>query len=324
MLTRRAIMASAGATLLAGSASAQSDRTIRIIAGFPAGGGIDVSARLLVDPFKDALGQPVIVENRTGAAGMIAANTVAKAAPDGRTLLMATSGEIAISHHLYKEKMTYDPLRELAPVALVGIVPCVVVVADAAPVRTPQELIAYAKANAGKLSFSSSGVGNPQQLAGELMNIMAGINVLHVPYRGAAPAVTDVATGAVTMSFTSLAAAQGLMQAGKIRAVAVTSLERMPQLPDVAPLQDGAPGLKGYELLNWFGLFATGGTPADMVDRLNAITLKALAEPKTAETLRSQGIVARKTTAARFKDFVEAESRKFAGIIEKAKIKLEN
>ena len=324
MLTRRTILASAGATLLAGKASAQSDRTVRIIAGFPAGGGIDTSARLLVDPFKDALGAPVIVENRTGAAGMIAANTVAKAAPDGRTLLMATSGEIAISHHLYKEKMTYDPLKELAPIALVGIVPCVVVVADATPVRNPQELIAYAKANAGKLSFSSSGVGNPQQLAGELMNMMAGINVLHVPYRGAAPAVTDVATGAVTMSFSSLAAAQGLMQAGKIRAVAVTSLERMPQLPNVAPLQEGAPGLKGYELLNWFGLFSTGGTPPDMVERLNALTVKALAEPKTAETLDKQGIVARKTTAGQFKSFVEAESRKFAEIIDKAKIKLEN
>jgi tripartite-type tricarboxylate transporter receptor subunit TctC len=236
---------------------------------------------------------------------------------------MATSGEIAISHHLYKEKMTYDPLKELAPIALVGIVPCLVVVADATPVRTPQELIAYAKANAGKLSFSSSGIGNPQQLAGELMNMMAGTNVLHVPYRGAAPAVTDVATGAVTMSFTSLAAAQGLMQAGKIRAVAVTSLERMPQLPDVAPLQEGAPGLKGYELLNWFGLFSTGGTPPDMVERLNALTVKALAEPKTAETLDKQGIVARRTTAAQFKDFVGSESRKFAGIIEKAKIKLE-
>jgi tripartite-type tricarboxylate transporter receptor subunit TctC len=324
MLTRRTVLASAGATLLAGKASAQTDRTIRIIAGFPAGGGIDISARLLVDPFKDALGAPVIVENRTGAAGMIAANTVARAAPDGRTLLMATSGEIAISHHLYKEKMTYDPMKELAPIALVGIVPCVVVVADTTPVRTPQDLIGYAKANAGKLSFSSSGVGNPQQLAGELMNMMAGTNVLHVPYRGAAPAVTDVATGTVTMSFTSLAAAQGLMQAGKIRAVAVTSLERMPQLPDVAPLQEGTPGLKGYELLNWFGLFATGGTPPDIVERLNALTVKALAEPKTTQTLDKQGIVVRKTTATQFKGFVEAESRKFADIIDKAKIKLEN
>ena len=323
VLTRRVLMAGAGAALLGGRVSAQ-DRTIRIISGFPAGGGIDLSARLLVDPLKDAFGQPAIVENRVGAAGMIAANAVAKAAPDGQMLLMATSGEIAISHHLYKEKMTYDPMRELAPIALVGIVPCVVVVAEATPVRTPQELIAYAKANPGKLSFSSSGVGNPQQLAGELMNMMAGTNVLHVPYRGAAPAVTDVATGTVTMSFTSLAAAQGLMQAGKVRAVAVTSLDRMPQLPDVEPLQNGAPGLKGYELLNWFGLFTTAGTPTAMVDRLNAVTMKALAEPKTVATLTGQGIVPRQTTAEQFRAFVLSESQKFAGIIDKANIKLAN
>jgi tripartite-type tricarboxylate transporter receptor subunit TctC len=323
MLTRRAVLASAGAALLAGRASAE-DRTVRIISGFPAGGGIDVSARLLVDPLKDALGLSTIVENRTGAAGMIAANTVAKATPDGHTMLMATSGEIAIAQHLYKEKMTYDPLKDLAAVALIGIVPCVVVVAEATPVHNPQELIAYAEANAGKLSFSSSGVGNPQQLAGELMNMMAGINVLHVPYRGAAPAVTDVATGAVTMSFTSLAAAQGLMQSGKLRAVAVTSLERIPQLPDVEPLQNGAPGLKGYELLNWFGLFTTGGTPAAMVKRLNDITNTRLAEPKIAQTLSAQGIVPRKTNPDEFKAFVRSESQKFAGIIEKANIKLAN
>jgi tripartite-type tricarboxylate transporter receptor subunit TctC len=324
MLTRRAAMASSGAALLLAGRAAAEDRTVRIISGFPAGGGIDVSARLLVDRLKDALGLSTIVETRTGAAGMIAANTVAKATPDGHTMLMATSGEIAIAQHLYKEKMTYDPLKDLAAVALIGIVPCVVVVAETTPVRTPQELIDYAKTNAGKLSFSSSGVGNPQQLAGELMNMMAGTNVLHVPYRGAAPAVTDVATGAVTMSFTSLAAAQGLMQSGKLRAVAVTSLERMPQLPDVEPLQNGAPGLKGYELLNWFGLFTTGGTPAAMVERLNDITNKRLAEPKIAETLSAQGIVPRKTSPDEFKAFVQLESRKFAGIIEKANIKLAN
>ena len=323
MLTRRVLMAGAATALFAGRAAAQ-DRTIRIISGFPAGGGIDLSARLLVDPLKDALGQPVIVENRTGAAGMIAANAVAKAPPDGQMLLMATSGEVAISHHLYKEKMTYDPMRELAPITLVGIVPCVVVVAEATPVRTPQELIAYCKANAGKLSFSSSGVGNPQQLAGELMNMMAGLNVLHVPYRGAAPAVTDVATGTVTMSFTSLSAAQGLMQAGKVRAVAVTSLDRMPQLPDVEPLQNGTPGLKGYELLNWFGLYTTGGTPPAVVERLNAIVVKALTEPKTAATLTAQGIVPRKMSSEQFKAFWHSESQKFAGIIEKANIKLAN
>src|SRR5262245_37189141 len=205
MLTRRSFIAGASLACISvgadqAAAQAYPTQTIRIIAGFPAGGGIDLVARLLAEPFK-TLGQPVIVENRTGAAGMIAAQAVAKAPPDGHNLLMATSGEIAISHHLYKEKMTYDPIRELTPVALVGIVPCVVVVAETAPFRTPQEMIAFAKNNPKKLSFSSSGVGNPQHLAGELMNMMAGIDVLHVPYRGAAPAVADVATGAVTMSF---------------------------------------------------------------------------------------------------------------------------
>jgi len=322
MLSRRAFVAGVAVAAGSGGALAQSypSQTIRIIAGFPAGGGIDLLARFLAEPLR-ALGQPVVVENRTGAAGMIAAQAVAKAPPDGHMMLMATSGEIAISHHLYKDKMTYDPMRELAPVALAGIVPCVVVVAETTPVKTPQELVAYAKANPGKLSFSSSGVGNPQQLAGELMNSMAGIDVLHVPYRGAAPAVTDVATGAVTMSFTSYAAALPLIQAGKLRAVAVTSLERMPQLPDVAPLQDGAPGLKGYELLNWFGVFAPGATPAPIVAQLNDITVKTFTEPAMVQKLAGQGIVPRATTPAQFKAFVESESKKFAGIIERANIK---
>lgn len=312
--------------MLAGPALAQSypTQTIRIIAGFPPGGGIDLSARLMADPLKNALGQAVIVENRTGAAGMLAANTVAKAPPDGHMLLMATSGEIAIAPHLYKEKMTYDPRRELAPVALIGVVPCVVVVADSTPVHNPKELIAYAKANAGKLSFSSSGVGNPQQLAGELMNTMAGTNVLHVPYRGAAPAVTDVATGAVTMSFTSLAAALPLIKGGKLRAVAVTSKDRMPQLPDVPPLSEGAPGLAGYELLNWFGMFATGGTPQAIVDRLNRIVNTALKEPAIADKLVPQGIVPRPMNPAEYKKFVAAESEKFGKIIVQANIKLAN
>ncbi len=326
MLSRRTFLASASASVLAGPALAQSypTQTIRIIAGFPPGGGIDISARLVSEPLKAALGQTVIVENRTGAAGMLAANTVAKATPDGHTLLMATSGEIAISPHLYKDKMTYDPRRELTPIALIGIVPCVVVVAEATPVHNPKELIAYAKANAGKLSFSSSGVGNPQQLAGELMNMMAGTNVLHVPYRGAAPAVTDVATGAVTMSFTSLAAALPLINSGKIRAVAVTSKDRMPQLPDVAPLSEGAPGLAGYELLNWFGMFATGGTPQLIVDRLNGIVNTALKDPSISGKLIPQGIVPRLMTAAEYKNFVASETKKFGMIVEKANIKLAN
>jgi tripartite-type tricarboxylate transporter receptor subunit TctC len=316
-------MTAAGASLIASRALAQ-DQTVRLIAGFPPGGGIDISARLLVDPFKEALNAPVIVENRVGAAGMIAANAVAKAPPDGRMMLVSTSGEIAITQHLYKEKMTYDPLKDLAPITLIGIVPNVVIVGASTPVHNPKELFAYMKANDGKLSYSSSGIGNPQQLCGELMNIMAGTKVLHVPYRGAAPSVTGVASGDVTMSFTSLAAAQGLIQAGKVRVVAVTSLETMPQLPGVEPLQNGAPELKGYELLNWFGFFTTAGTPAALINRYNEIVLKRLAEPKIAETLTAQGIVPRKMSPEQFGAFVQSESRKFASVIEKAKIKLEN
>jgi tripartite-type tricarboxylate transporter receptor subunit TctC len=261
------------------------------------------------------------VENRTGASAMIASNTVAKAAPDGYTILAAASGEVAINQHLFKDKMTYDASRELTPLALVGIVPCVVVVAAATPVHNPKELIAYAKANPGKLSFSSSGVGNPQQLAGELMNSMAGTNVLHVPYRGSAPAVTDVATGAVTMSFSSLAAALPLVQSGKIRAVAVTSKERMPQLPDVAPLSEGAPGLKDYELLNWFGLFITAGTPQPIVDKLNGIINTALKDKAIVDKLMPQGIVPKTMTPSEYKAFVASETAKFGKIVTLANIK---
>jgi tripartite-type tricarboxylate transporter receptor subunit TctC len=330
MLTRRHLLAGAAFAAMAGTAGgvrAQSgypDRPIHILVGYPAGGGVDLVARLLSEPMKAALGQSIVTENRAGASAMIAAGAVAKAPPDGYTLLMAASGEVAINQHLYGNKMSYDPLRELLPVALVGIVPCVIVVAATTPVNNPKELIAYAKANAGKLSFSSSGIGNPQQLAGELMNSMAGLNVLHVPYRGSAPAVTDVATGAVTMSFSSLAAALPLIQAGKLRAVAVTSRDRMPQLPEVAPLSEGAPGLAGYELLNWFAMFATAGTPPAIVERLNAIVNTALKDPALADKLIVQGIVPRPMTAPEFKSFVAAETEKFGKIVQAANIKLAN
>jgi len=326
ILSRRQFAAAGLAALAASPARAQAwpDRPIKILAGYPAGGGIDLVARLFAEPMKAAFNQIVIVENRPGASAMIASNAVAKAAPDGLTLLMAASGEVAINQHLYGSRMTYDPARELTAVALIGIVPCVVVVAAATPVKNAKELIAYARANRGKLSFSSSGVGNPQQLAGELMNHMAGTDVLHVPYRGAAPAVTDVATGAVTMSFTSLAAALPLLQDGKLRAVAVTSRERMPQLPDVPALAEVGPELKDYELLNWFGLFATAGTPEPVIARLNDVVNTGLKDKKTAELLRVQGIVPRPMSAAEYAAFVRAETEKFGAIVKQANIKAEN
>jgi tripartite-type tricarboxylate transporter receptor subunit TctC len=327
MPTRRELLTgAAGAALAAGPARAQAgypSRPIHILVGYPAGGGVDLIARLLGEPMKAALKQTVIVENRPGASAMIAAQAVATAAPDGLTLLAAAAGEIATNQFLFRDKMTYDPQRQLAPLALAGIVPCVVVVAATTPVHTPPELIAYARANRGKLSFSSSGVGNPQQLAGELMNTMAGIDVLHVPYRGAAPAVTDVAVGAVTMSFASLAAALPLIQSGKIRAVAVTSRERMPQLPDVASFAESVPEMKDYELLNWFALFATAGTPEPVIARLNDIVNTALRDPAVAQKLEVQGIVPRPLSPAEFRTFVDAEIKKFGEIMTRANIHAE-
>ena len=328
MLTRRHLLAGAAALAAgvpeAGAQSPYASQPIHILVGYAAGGGVDIVARLLQEPMKSALGQPIVIENRTGASAMLATGAVAKAQPDGYTLLACASGEVAINHFLFKERMSYDPAKELVPIALIGIVPCVVVVAAATPVHNPKELIDYARANSGKLSFSSSGIGNPQQLAGELMNSMAGIQVLHVPYRGSAPAVTDVATGAVTMSFSSLAAALPLISAGNLRAVAVTSRERMPQLPDVAPLSEGAPGLAGYELLNWFAMFGTAGTPPEIVERLNGIVNTALKDPAIADKLLPQGIVPKPMKVAEFKAFVDSERTKFGKIVEQANIKLSN
>ncbi|MBV9955799.1 MAG: tripartite tricarboxylate transporter substrate binding protein, partial [Pseudolabrys sp.] len=189
MLTRRDFNLALGAFSLAGmgGAFAQSQaQPIRIMVGHAAGGGVDFVARLLSEPIKTTLNQNVVVENRTGASAMLATSAVAKAAPDGKTLLMG-SGEMGINPQLHKGRMPYEP-QEIVPIALVGVVPCVVAVNSASTIRAPQDVVKEAKANPGKLTFSSSGVGNPQQLAGELMNTMAGIQVIHVPYRGAAPA----------------------------------------------------------------------------------------------------------------------------------------
>ncbi|MBU8544834.1 MULTISPECIES: tripartite tricarboxylate transporter substrate-binding protein [Roseomonadaceae] len=325
MLTRRLLGAAAAGLVASGSARAQGgfpDRALRILVGYPPGGGVDIFARLIGEQMRLALGQPVLVENRPGASAMIAANAVARAAPDGYTLLMAAAGEVAVNPALYKDRMSYDPARELAPIALAGTIPCLVVVPTSLPVRTPAELIAYCKANRGQLSFSSSGIGNPQQLAGELMNFMAGTDVLHVPYRGSAPAVTDVAAGRVTMSFSSLGAALPLIQAGQLRPVAVTSKERMPQLPDVAALAE-APGMAGYELINWFGMFCSADVPAPIQARLAGAASAAIADPAMAAKLFEQGAIPRQLTQDAMRSFVAEETRKFAEIITRANISVE-
>lgn len=322
MISRRTLVLAAATSLIARTASAQGtypDRPIRIIVGYAPGGGVDVVARFVGDGMRSLLGQPVVVENRPGASAMIGAQAVAKGQADGYTLLMAAAGEISANPALFKSRMSYDPARELTPVSLVATVPNVLVASPTVPITNPATLLAYAKANPGKLSYASSGIGNPQHLAGELLNSMASIDLLHVPYRGAAPALTDVAAGRVTMNFSSLGPALPLIRDGKLRAIAVTSKGRMPQLPDCPSLSE-APGLGSYELLNWFGLFAPAGVPAAVIGKLHEAIATALREPTLAARLAEQGAVPRAMAPTKFRTFVAEETAKFTRIIDDAKI----
>jgi len=314
---------SLSAPALIRSASAQADypnKPVRILVPYPAGGGQDTTARLLAEPLRQALGQPFVVENRAGAAGMIAADMTAKAAPDGYTLLLGGGGETAANGTLFKDKITYDPIKDLLPIHIAVKAPIVLMVHAGTPYKSVQDLITYAKANPDKLSYSSSGIGNLQHLSGELFNTMAGVKTVHVPYRGAAPAVTDIAGGQIPFGYNSLPAALPLIQDGKIRPIGVTSTERMPQLPDVPSISET---LKGYELVNYFGVFGPANMPASIVDKLNRTIEAALKEPTLKSRFESMGLLPQSQTPAQAKAFVAGEAAKFAKIITDAKVSVE-
>jgi tripartite-type tricarboxylate transporter receptor subunit TctC len=294
------------------------NQQVKIICAFPAGGGTDLTARLLADQVSKPLGQSVIVENRTGASGMIGTGAVAAAAPDGYTLLVA-SGEMALNPHLYR-KMAYDWDKELQPITLLVKVPNVLAVNMDVPVKSVTELIAYAKQNDGKLTFSSSGVGNPQQLTGELFNKMAGVRIRHVPYKGAAPQLADVAGKHITMTFVSIGAAKPFIDSNRIRPIGVTSTTRVAALPDVPPISEQLPG---FELVNFFGFYGPAGLPDPVLKRLNAVAVQALKASDMAAKLRASGFEPSPTTPEEFRKFIRGESAKFAKIIVEAGIKLE-
>jgi len=293
---------------------------IKIICAFPAGGGTDLTARLLADQLNRILGQQAIVENRTGASGMIGTGAVAGAAPDGYTLLVA-SGEMALNPHLYR-KMTYDWERDLQPVTLLVKVPNVLAVNMDVPAKNVAELIAYAKQNEGKLTFSSSGIGNPQQLTGELFNKMAGVQIRHVPYKGAAPQIADVAGKHITMTFVSIGAALPFIESNRIRPIGVTSTTRVSALPNVPAISEHPP-LAGFELVNFFGFFGPAGLPDPVLRRLNGAAVQALKTPDMSAKLRASGFEPSPTTPEQFREFIRQESAKFAKIIAEAGIKLE-
>ncbi|MGB3288283.1 MAG: tripartite tricarboxylate transporter substrate binding protein [Burkholderiaceae bacterium] len=297
------------------------DGPVTLIVPFPAGGGVDVVGRILAKSLAVELKQSVVVENKPGASGMIGAGYVANAKPNGLTLLLASSGEAAINPHLYK-KMSYDPATDLAPVSLVAKIPNILAINNKLPVANLAEFVAYAKKHSQDMSYSSSGMGNIQNISGELFNKLAGTHILHVPYKGSAQAVADVAGGQISATFASGAALLPFIQAGKVKPVGVSSDKPMSAFPDVPPISS-VPGLKDFVLVNWFGLFTTAGTPAAIIDKINAATVTALKDPEVVKTLETQGAQPSPTSAAEFAAFRNEQSKLFGQIIKDAGIKIE-
>jgi tripartite-type tricarboxylate transporter receptor subunit TctC len=297
-------------------------KTITIVVPFSAGGGVDTVARLLAEKLRGSLKQNVIVDNKAGGSGMIGALAVVKAAPDGHTLLLGSAGETAINTFVYKNKMQYQPASDLAPITLVTRIPNVLVAANTFPVKNMEELVAYAKKNPGKVSYSSSGVGNPQHLNGELLEEVAGIQLVHVPYKGASGQIVDVVSGNVELTFVSYTAAKGFIKDGKVKALGVTSAKRASFDPNIPAIAEYKP-LAKYQLENWFGLFAPSGTPEPVVQKLNAAVTQALKDPELAKRLQDQGGEPSPMSTQQFRDFIKAESAQFQRIVESGKITAE-
>jgi len=295
-------------------------KPIRLVVPFPAGGTTDILARAVGQKLTEAWGQPVVVDNRPGAGGNIGSELVAKAAPDGYTLLMGTVGTHAINASLYA-KMPYDHIKDFAPVILVAGVPNVLVVNPAVPVNSVQELIAYAKANPGRLNFASSGSGTSIHLSGELFKVMAGVQMTHIPYKGSAPALQDLIGGQVQLMFDNLPSALPQIKGGKLRALAVTSATRAAALPDVPTVAEA--GLPGFEASSWFGVLAPAGTPVAIIARLNAEIAKWLASPEAREKLASQGANAAGGSPEDFAKHIAAETAKWQKVVKESGAKVD-
>lgn len=294
-------------------------KPVRIVVPFAAAGTTDILARALAPELQRAFGQPFYVDNKPGAGGNLGAAEVAKAAPDGYTLLMGTVGTHAINPALYP-KMPYDHVKDFAPITLVAGVPNVLELnpanAQKYGVGSVAELIAYAKKHPGALNMASSGNGTSIHLAGELFKSMTGTFMLHLPYRGSGPALLDLMAGNVDLMFDNLPSSMAQIKGGKLKALAVTSATRSAALPDVPTVAEvGGPALAGYEATSWFGLLAPAGTPADIVLRLQQESAKALATPALKERLLSQGAIPSGNTSAEFARLIETETRKWAQVV---------
>ena len=318
-MSRILLSALIGCCALAGAAEAQSNypsRPVRIVVPSPPAGGTDIIARVLAQHFSTSLGQQFFVENRPGAGNMIGIESVARAAPDGYTLLFVPS-TLALNSVMYK-KVSYDPVRDFAPITLAAVAPNVLVVNPKVPAHSIAELIALAKQKPGQLTYGTPGIGTSPHMSMELFKSLAGIDLQHVPYRGTAPAMTDVISGQIAAMFSNALTAKPQIEAGAIRALGVSTRKRSEAMPNLPPIAEA--GVPDYEATQWYGLVAPAGTPADIVARLNAEVTQALRTQDMQDKLAGDGAEPVGTTPAEFAAHIKSELEKWAGVARAAKI----
>jgi len=295
-------------------------KPVRIIVPFGPGSTIDIMARTIAPKFSEALGQQFIIENRSGAGGAIGLEATAKSAKDGYTLVIGALGPLTVNPGLYA-RTPFDPVKDFAPISLLATGPMIIVVHPSVPARSVKELIAVAKTRPGKLNYGSPGIGTTNHMAGELLNMAAGIKLVHVPYKGNAEALTDLLGGQLDIVFTGLPPAFAQIQAGRLRAIATTGTQRLPALPELQTI--GEAGLPAASVSTWYGLLAAAGTPRDIIDRLNAETVKTMKNPEIAERFSSQGSDPVTTTADEFARIIRSDVTKWAKVIKATGIKLD-
>ena len=307
------ILCLAAAMLVASPAFAQGwpSRPVRVVAAYPAGGSIDIVARLVSQRLGESLGQPFIVENKAGAAGNIGTDFVAKAAPDGYTLLMGCAAAISSAPNVYA-KLPYDPLKDLLPIVLVANQPNALIVRPGLAANNVREFIALARANPGKLNYGSSGVGASQHMTAELFAMMTGVQITHVPYKGGAPAMADLISGQIDFMFDPVPTSIQVVRSGKVRALAVTSLRRSEVMPDLPSMAEA--GLDGFELRGWIGLLAPANTSRELVQRLNGEVLKMLAADLRGKLLEL-GLDVAGGTPEQFAAFIREDIAKYGRIV---------
>ncbi len=316
-----AVLAAICAVLAAGAcAQSYPVKPVRLIVPYPPGGGTDIFARILGLKLTETLGQQFVVEQRPGAGGVIGAEVAAKAAPDGYTLLVGQASNLAINVSLMR-KLPYDPVKDFAPITLIAASPSLLVVHPSLPVRTVKDLVALAKARSGSINYASAGNGSPGHLAAEYFKTVAKIDLVHIPYKGAVPAMMDVIAGQASLYFTAPIVAQQYVKSGRLRQIAVTTAQRFPLLPDVPAVAEA--GYPLYDMTSWWGLLAPTGVARDIVARLHAETIKILDTPEMKERLAGQGAVVVTNTPEQFAAYIKAEIANWSRIVREAGARLE-